>query len=118
MASSFVGRTSELEAIRQVADDVTSTRTPGAVVFVGDPGIGKSRLLAESGPQLRFRRFCIVGYEPEQRVPLAASRDLLQALATISNDGALRLGASPTGRMRTTLEPVTIFETAYRALRG
>jgi DNA-binding CsgD family transcriptional regulator len=117
MASSFVGRTSELKAIRQVADDVISTRTPGAIVLMGDPGIGKSRLLAEAGTHLRFRQFVIVGYEPEQRVPLAASRDFLQSLATISSDGALRLGASPTGGL-TALEPVTIFETAYRALRG
>ena len=118
MASSFVGRTSELEAIRLVADDVVSTRTPGAIVLVGDPGIGKSRLLGEAGRQLRFRQFAIVGYEPEQRVPLAASRAFLRALATISGERALGFGVNPTGAIPTTLEPVTIFETAHRTLQS
>jgi len=118
MASSFVGRTSELEAIRLVADSVMSNRAPGAIVLIGDPGIGKSRLLGEAGHRLRFRQFAIVGYEPEQRVPLAASRDFVRALATISSDRALGPGASPKGELPATLEPVTIFETAHRTLQG
>lgn len=119
MTTSLVGRTAELAAIRQVADDVLSSGRPGVVVFIADAGIGKSRLLAEPISRPRFRhRFTVIGYEPERRVPLAASRDFLRALGAASGDRVLTLELGPPAASRTTVEPVAIFERAHRALRG
>jgi tetratricopeptide (TPR) repeat protein len=41
----FIGRDRSLEAIRRVFDDVVEDREPVLVTVVGDPGIGKSRLV-------------------------------------------------------------------------
>jgi predicted ATPase len=42
----FVGRAGELEALMELA--ATSGPGPAAAVVVGEPGSGKSRLLAEA----------------------------------------------------------------------
>jgi class 3 adenylate cyclase len=46
-ASSFVGREEELAALRELLDRATETCTPQFALVCGEPGIGKSRLLAE-----------------------------------------------------------------------
>ena len=93
----FVGRAGELEALAEVA----ARRAPGpvAAVVVGEPGSGKSRLLAEArGRSALPHAFAVVGYEPERQVPLAAASGLLRALGDAPEHGteveAVLLGAS------------------------
>src|SRR5688572_4196432 len=83
----FVGRVAELTALGQIVAAADEGETAAAVV-VGDPGSGKSRLLAEAAARTELSaRFRVVGYEPERQVPLAAAADLLRAVG----------GATPTG---------------------
>jgi AAA ATPase domain len=110
--STFVGRVEEL----RVLEELFARSDDGAVaaIVTGDPGSGKTRLLAEAvdriGPDNTAR---IVGYEPEQSVPFAASAELIRTLA-----------AAPAGRglqvlfeQRTSgLAPLRIFEAAHRSL--
>src|SRR5256886_13508292 len=81
---------------------------------MGDPGSGKTRLLAEAvdrfAPDGTAR---IVGYEPEQSVPLGACAELLQTLsAAPAGRGLRRLFEEGTSA----LAPMQVFEAANRAL--
>jgi DNA-binding CsgD family transcriptional regulator len=117
--SRFVGRVEELGALGKTVRVALGAGTAAAII-VGDPGAGKSRLLAEAAASAEISdRFEIIGYEPERQVPLAAAVDLLRALAD----------AGPAGRQlsalvfeglseeASALEPMRIFEAAHRALR-
>ena len=111
----FVGRAGELEELSKVA--ATSTTGPAAVVVIGEPGSGKSRLLAEASTRTAVPHpFAVVGYEPERQVPLAAAAGLLRALSEAPQHGsqvdALLFGIPNA----TPLEPVRVFEAAHRAL--
>lgn len=113
----FVGRAGELEALAEVA--ATSVPGPVVAVVVGEPGCGKSRLLAEARRRLALpHSFAVVGYESERRVPLAAASGLLRALGDVPERGsqveALLFDASGAAP----LEPVRVFEAAHRAFRG
>jgi DNA-binding CsgD family transcriptional regulator len=113
----FVGRSVELEALAAVA--ASSSTGPAAAVVVGEPGSGKSRLLAEARRRAAPRTsLAVAGYEAERHVPLAAAAGLLRVLSEEPRHGphleALLLrphGATP-------LEPIRVFEVAHRALRG
>ena len=110
----FVGRTGELEALAEVA--ATSGPGPVAAIVVGEPGSGKSRLLAEARTRSALpRSFAVVGYEAERKVPLAAASALLRALGDVPEHGtqveALLFDASN----EAALEPVRVFEAAHRA---
>jgi DNA-binding CsgD family transcriptional regulator len=116
--SVFVGRAEELAAL----DDVVRAAGAGkvaAAALVGDPGSGKSRLLAEAADRCALARvFRVVGYEPERHVPLAAASDLLRALA--DSPGGRQLGAllfDTSRQAASVLEPVRVFEAAHVALR-
>ena len=112
--AAFVGRRDEFATL----DDVAATAGRGGVagaVVVGEPGCGKSRLLAEVADRgARGRRFRVVGYEPERHVPLAAAAELLRGLSELGSAGptldSVVFGAPA-------FEPVQIFETAHRLLR-
>jgi DNA-binding NarL/FixJ family response regulator len=111
----FIGRTAELKALSAVA--ATSATGPVAAVVAGEPGSGKSRLLAEARTRTALPHpFAVVGYEPERQVPLAAAAGLLRALSEAPQHGsqvdALLFGSSE-GAL---LEPVRVFEAAHRAL--
>src|SRR6266545_4321334 len=116
--SAFVGRREELAELGEVAGAPTAGHVAAAVV-VGQPGSGKSRLLAEAAGRAPLsNRFRVVGHELEREVPLAAASDLLLALAATTGARgleALLLGDAweETGA----LQPLRIFESAHRALR-
>jgi DNA-binding CsgD family transcriptional regulator len=116
----FVGRAEELERL-EAAGRAAIAGDVAAVVVVGEPGAGKSRLLAEAANRIRVgRQFQVAGYEPERQVPFAAAADLLRALAGLGGAGR-RLGElvfdAPRGKA-SALEPVRILEAAHRALRA
>ncbi|MHB8959655.1 MAG: BTAD domain-containing putative transcriptional regulator [Candidatus Limnocylindrales bacterium] len=48
----FVGRAAELKALRAAFDQAVAERGPQLVTVVGEPGIGKTRLLAEIAAEL------------------------------------------------------------------
>jgi AAA ATPase domain/Zinc-binding dehydrogenase len=109
----FIGRSGELE---QIVDLIASPRVTTAAVVLGDPGVGKSRLLEEVTSATGGWLLPVIGYESERLVPLAASADLLRALASVPGFGdALdeMLFRGPSGA-----EPVRVLELAHRALAG
>ena len=74
-------------------------------MVVGDPGSGKSRILAEVTRLVEVEEpVLIAGYELEHGVELAAARELLS-----------RLGDLP-GEVWTTTEPIRLFEAAHKAM--
>jgi DNA-binding CsgD family transcriptional regulator len=115
----FVGRLRELAALEAVAEAAAGDGVAAALV-VGDPGSGKSRLLAEATARASVpTRFRVVGYEPERQVPLASAVELLRGLTSASPAGR-RLEAlvfDVGAEEGSVLEPVRVFEAAHRALR-
>jgi DNA-binding CsgD family transcriptional regulator/tetratricopeptide (TPR) repeat protein len=118
--SPFVGRTEELGALLDAVARTAGEGRPVAAVVVGDPGSGKSRLLAEVVARVDVESILRVGgYEPERQVPFAGASDLLRTLAQ-------RQGAEA-GRLRSLLyersapdpglEPLRVLEAAHRCLR-
>jgi DNA-binding CsgD family transcriptional regulator len=117
--NAFVGRAHELDAIDRVARRAAAG-VPTVAFVVGDPGIGKSRLVAEAAGRTSFAgRFRVVGYEPETLVPLAAASVLVRPLAGMSVAGRrLEQLLLETPAERSTLERLRIFEATHRALRA
>ena len=74
----FVGRSAELEALADVVE--RSATAPAAGLVVGEPGSGKSRLVAEARDRTHAgAAFTVLGYEAERHVPLSAAAGLLSA---------------------------------------
>lgn len=111
----FVGRSEELRALIEVGAQAHGGLS--AVMIVGDPGSGKTRLLAEASGRLgNLTQLRIVGYEPERDVPLTAAADLLRILGEVP-DGGDRLRAVVFEPDRASvLDPMRLFEAAHRAL--
>jgi DNA-binding CsgD family transcriptional regulator len=116
----FVGRVDELAMLGEIGSAAERGRIAAAVI-VGDPGTGKTRLLAEAAARARLsNQFRFVGYEPERDVPLASVSDLLRALGQVGPEGR-RLEALlfDSGKTEASpLEPLRVFEAAHRALRA
>jgi predicted ATPase len=115
----FVGRVDELAALAEIGGAAVRGEVAAAIVM-GDPGSGKSRLLAEAAARAELpEQFRVVGYEPEREVPLAAASDFLQALTGATPPGrrleALLFDAEPNDA--SPLEPIRIWEAAHGALR-
>jgi DNA-binding CsgD family transcriptional regulator len=118
--SAFVGRRDELAELGEITGAAAAGHVAAAVV-VGEPGSGKSRLLAEAAGRAPLsNRFRVVGYEPERAVPFAAASDLLLSL-TATAGAAYGLESLLFGDDRqeaAALQPLRIFESAHRALRA
>ena len=88
MAPDFVGRVAELDELVALARGEVGSLVAAAFVH-GDPGSGKSRLLAELSLRLgRVSCLRIAGYEAERAVPLAAVSDVLRSLVATGEEGA------------------------------
>ena len=108
MASTFVGRDRELAAIADLGRPIGDVDRALAVLITGEPGMGKTRLLAEGRARLAsLDTLEVVGYETERQVPLAAARGLLRDLDALPPDLA---------SWNPSAEPIRIFEVAYRGL--
>src|SRR5206468_12666129 len=94
MTGPFVGRAAELDRIRTLSRTITVDRRPSAVLFVGEPGLGKTRLLNEARSAIAARHgLTVVGYEPERTFRLAAAAELLRTL--VPADPGRRLSHFP-----------------------
>lgn len=115
MNGPFIGRREELDRLAQLRGRAERARLPGAALVTGDPGAGKSRLLAQVLDHSSAPHGRLVGFEPLQSVPLAASASLLRHLA---NRGASKgeLDRLVFGDAEESRDPLRIFEGAYRAL--
>ncbi|HEY6055856.1 MAG TPA: tetratricopeptide repeat protein, partial [Gaiellaceae bacterium] len=80
----LVGRTEELEALRAAVDSARR-RQSALVELVGEPGIGKSRLVEELRTlAVGFQQLSARGEEYESATPFHALRDLLRPLVGIT----------------------------------
>ena len=117
MVVPFVGREAELAVLMALVRDTRRNGLPTAALVTGEPGSGKTSLLAEllgrAGPVRSFR---IAGFEPMQSVPLAAAGDILRHLATSSSDGAVLDRLVFGGGAGEDRDPLRIFEVAHRSL--
>lgn len=113
MRAPFVGRARELEALEAVLRTVEHAEGPASCLIEGDPGSGKSRLLEEALTRSPLEQMPVVGYEPEQSIPLSSARSLLSHLGLMRDGG-------PGGPLFEVLEhapdALRVYEAAYRAL--
>jgi len=75
----LIGRRRELEALSEII--ATASAHGQAVVIEGDPGIGKSALLAAAGEAARargFRVLTVLGIESEAQLPFAGLHQILR----------------------------------------
>ena len=116
MGEGFVGRTDELGALEALLSSARRERRVASLMVIGEPGIGKSRLLAEAEARAgRTRILRFSGYEPERGVPLAAASPLLRRLAAASDDRTL-LGLLDPAAGAGDLDAIRIFESVHRRL--
>ncbi len=113
-----MGRVWELDALARVIELGKAGSTAAALV-TGDPGSGKTRLLAEASARVGvINRFRVDGYETEQNVALGAASGFLRELGQTEGDGRMlqELVFQASGYETSTIEPVRVFEIAHRAL--
>jgi len=117
MGAPFVGRRRELAEISALIRGSSQDRAPAAALVTGEPGSGKTRLLTEilAGPRAA-RLVRVVGFEPNQGVPLAAVGEVIRQLSTVPVHGPSLEGLVFGGREKATRAPLRIFEAAHRAL--
>lgn len=116
MNEPFVGRQDELDRLADLQRRAHRARLPAAALIVGEPGTGKSRLLARVIEQTKMVPGRMVGFEPIQSVPLAAAAGLIRVLGEVPGaardlDQLVFGEVTPESR-----DPLRIFEGAHRAL--
>jgi len=117
MSAPFVGRRAELETLVGLVRRAVKARAPGAAIVIGEPGSGKTRLLAEVlDRESPARLVRVVGFEPNQSVPLAAVGDVIRQLSAVPVHGPSLERLVFGGRDQTIRAPLRIFEAAHRAL--
>lgn len=116
MAVPFVGREDELRALRALISTARRENAPAVGLVIGEPGSGKSRLLREVVVEADpLRAVLVAGFEPTERVPLAAVGDLIRLLATVPEHGP-RLETLAYGAAGTLAQgALAVFEAAHRA---
>ncbi|HUG29227.1 MAG TPA: AAA family ATPase [Candidatus Limnocylindria bacterium] len=116
MSAPFVGRQAELNELISLIQRAEAERAPAGGLIEGEPGSGKTRLLAEAARRPTASEvIALAGFEPSQRIPLGAAGPLLRRLARVPAHGALldRLAfGGPDGEGR---DPLRIFEAAHRS---
>lgn len=116
MSGQFVGRADELAEVAATIRTGTSTRGPTALLVVGEPGQGKTRLLVEGlAAAASIETHWLTGYEPERAVPFAAAGGLLRALGSRPDGEDLR-GLLRVSLPASILDPLRVFEAVHRAL--
>ena len=117
MSTPFVGRRQELNQLSELIHRSRRERAPSAALVTGEPGTGKSRLLAEVLDRSEITRLGrMIGFEPVQPVPLAAAGSLLRQLVQVPGAGP-HLGRLVFGGAgQESRDPLRIFEGAHRAL--
>ena len=112
----FVGRAAELEALAKTV--AASSEGPAAAIVVGEPGSGKTRLLAEARSRaVLAHSFSVTGYEAGRAIPLAAAAGLLRGLVAAPTHGRFVEELAFGSHDSTALEPVRVFEASHRAFR-
>jgi DNA-binding CsgD family transcriptional regulator len=112
----FIGRREELDRLAELQLRAHRARLPAASLIAGEPGTGKSRLLAQVLDRSNLRQGRLVGFEPLQSVPLAAAGALLRLLATAPGSGQDLDRLVFGGPAQESRDPLRIFEGAHRAL--
>jgi class 3 adenylate cyclase/S1-C subfamily serine protease len=103
-ASAFVGREEELDALQDLLDRAEETQAPRFALIVGEPGIGKSRLLAEFARRLDDRPD-VVTWRQGRCLPFG-SGVTFWALSEIVRDSAGILESDGVARTESRLEAV------------
>jgi DNA-binding CsgD family transcriptional regulator len=117
MGTPFVGRRDELDRLAELINRSRRDHAPSAALVTGEPGSGKSRLLAEVLDRSEVRRLGrIVGFEPVQPVPLAAAGSVLRQLVEVPGPGRDLGQLVFGGAGQESRDPLRIFEGAHRAL--
>jgi DNA-binding NarL/FixJ family response regulator len=128
--TNFVGRTAELGAIEAVLDELEAGRA-AALAIVGEPGIGKTRLLAELGDRADRRGYLALSgtaSELERDSPFAVFDDALDEyvrgldpllFAPLGDDVVAELAQVLPGLPRAVAaEPSTATQERYRIHRA
>ena len=117
MSTPFIGRREELDQLAKLIHRSRRERAPSAALVTGEPGSGKSRLLAEVLDRSEIRRQGrLVGFEPVQSVPFAAAGALLRQLVQVPGPGRDLERLVFGGDGQESRDPLRIFEGTHRAL--